>query len=69
MKLAGKRRHQPAEETPEPAAPAGPLGEPAKSADHATWVEYAVSKGADRGDALLADKADLIVAFGSSRRR
>lgn len=70
MRLAGKRRHKPAEEpTPQPAAPTGPLAEPLKSADHSAWVEYAVSKGADRADAQAADKQDLIVAFGSGKRR
>lgn len=71
MKLAGKRRHQPPAE-PEATAPAvrtGPIPEPLKSADHPAWVEYAVSKGGDRRDAELATKEDLIVVFGSGKRR
>ncbi len=71
-RLAGHRPKQakpPGGDVTEPVAPDGPLAEPLKSADHAAWVEYAVSKGADRTDAQAADKQDLIVAFGSGKRR
>jgi hypothetical protein len=44
-----------------------PLKEPAKSATHAEWVEYAVSKGADRQDIedKKPTKADLQAVYGT----
>jgi hypothetical protein len=45
------------------------LPEPRRNADRDAWVEYAVSKGADRGDieAQNPSKADLIAAWGTPR--
>lgn len=45
------------------------LPEPKRTADRAAWVEYAVSKGADRSDieAQNPSKADLIAAWGTPR--
>lgn len=40
-------------------------GEPKKSASKAEWVDYAVSKGADRADAESATKDDLVAVWGS----
>lgn len=55
----------PAEPEPEPDAPPVPLEEPKKSASKADWVEYAVSKGADRAEAEAANRDDLVVVWGS----
>lgn len=41
------------------------LEEPKKSGTKADWVEYAVSKGADRAEAEAATRDDLAAAFGS----
>lgn len=39
-------------------------GPPAKSANKADWVEYAVSQGADRDEAEKATKDDLVAQYG-----
>jgi hypothetical protein len=43
--------------------PDGPI--PPKSADKATWVTFAVSKGATQDEAEASTKEDLIAAYGS----
>jgi hypothetical protein len=43
---------------------ARPVELPAKTARHDLWVDYAVSKGADRVEAQSSTKADLIELYG-----
>lgn len=45
----------------------GSQEEPKKSASKTDWVEYAVSKGADRADAESATRDELAVVWGSSK--
>lgn len=40
--------------------------EPKKSGSKTDWVEYAVSKGADRAEAEASTRDDLVAAYGSS---
>ncbi len=53
--------------SPDPGGDQGPaaLEEPKKSGSKADWVEYAVSKGADRAEAEAATRDDLAAAYGS----
>lgn len=44
--------------------PAEPSQKPAPSANKATWVEWAVSQGADPDEAAKSSKADLVEAYG-----
>lgn len=39
-------------------------GPPAKSANKAEWVAYAVAQGADEADAEASTKDDLIATYG-----
>ena len=41
------------------------LEEPKKSGSKPDWVEYAVSKGADRDEAEASSRDDLAAAYGS----
>lgn len=41
------------------------LEEPKKSGSKPDWVEYAVSKGADRAEAEASSRDDLAAAYGS----
>lgn len=45
------------------------IAEPAKNAKRGMWVDYAVSKGADRDDILAknATRDDLIATYGSKK--
>lgn len=45
-------------------APAAPGAKPTQNANKATWVEWAVSQGADRDEAEKSSKADLVEAYG-----
>jgi hypothetical protein len=45
-------------------SPAG-LEEPKKSGSKPDWVEYAVSKGADRDEAEASNRDDLAAAYGT----
>lgn len=45
-------------------SPAG-LEEPKKSGSKPDWVEYAVSKGADRDEAEASSRDDLAAAYGT----
>jgi hypothetical protein len=46
----------------EPAAESS--GQPTQADNKATWVDYAVSKGADRDEAEASTKADLVERYG-----
>lgn len=43
----------------------GELEEPKKSGSKPDWVEYAVSKGADRDEAEASTRDDLAAAYGT----
>lgn len=43
----------------------GDKAEPKKSGSKADWVEYAVSKGADRAEAEASTRDDLAAAYGN----
>lgn len=47
----------------EPASSVEPLERPARVATHELWVDYAVSRGADREAALAMTREDLITAY------
>ncbi|MGS2641685.1 hypothetical protein [Streptosporangium sp. G12] len=48
----------------EPATVVAEVSRPAQSANKAAWVDWAVSQGADRGEAEGMTKADLIDEYG-----
>lgn len=48
----------------EPATVVAEVSRPAQSANKAAWVDYAVSQGADRGEAEESTKAELIDEYG-----
>jgi hypothetical protein len=59
---AARRRDDEHDDEPDDPDGDGPI--PAKSADKATWVAYAVSQGASEEEANAATKDDLITAYG-----
>lgn len=54
---------QPFEVVAEPDADSG-AGRPAKAAEKAAWVDFAVAQGADRAEAEASSKQDLIATYG-----